>query len=112
MIPALPLAFFAAAMVMGLISSPFAAFPGQWQLFLGHGVFIGAASCLLAIGPRYITSAEVSLLILLESVLAPLLVWAVIGEDPGRWALTGGAVVIGALLASNLVALRGMRKPS
>ena len=42
--------------------------------------FLFLATCLLAMGPRYISSAEVSLLILLESVLAPLLVWAWIGE--------------------------------
>ena len=67
------------------------------------------ATCFLTLGPRYISSPEVSLLILLESVLAPLLVWAIVGEDPGRWAMIGGAVVIGALLASNFVALRRRR---
>lgn len=51
--------------------------------------FIAVATCFLTLGPRYISSAEVSLLILLESVLAPLLVWAVVGEDPGRWAIVG-----------------------
>ena len=64
---------------------------------------------LLAIGPRFITSAEVSLLILLESILAPLLAWAVIDEHPGAYALAGGAIVVGALLVSNLVALRRNR---
>ena len=33
---------------------------------------------------------------------APLLVWAVISENPGFWALAGGGVVIGALLVSNV----------
>jgi drug/metabolite transporter (DMT)-like permease len=59
----------------------------------------------LALGPRYIPSPEVGLLILLESVLAPLLAWVVVGEDPGPYALVGGAVVIGALAVSNVVAL-------
>lgn len=68
------------------------------------------ATCLLTLGPRYISAAEVSLLILLESVLAPLLVWAAIGEDPGPWALVGGSVVIGALLLSNLWALWSHRR--
>jgi len=49
-------------------------------------------------------------LILLESVLAPLLVWFALGEDPGAYALVGGAVVISALGLSNLVVL--MRKRS
>ncbi len=105
MIPAIPIAYIGAAIVIGIFVSPVEAFETQWPLFLGHGVFIGAASCLLALGPRYISSTEVSLLILLESVLAPVLVWAVIGENPGSWAVVGGAVVIGALLVSNLYAL-------
>jgi drug/metabolite transporter (DMT)-like permease len=105
MIPAIPIAYIGAAIVIGIFVSPAEAFETQWPLFLGHGAFIAAASCLLVLGPRYISSSEVSLLILLEAVLAPLLVWAVIGENPGSWALVGGAVVIGALLESNFYAL-------
>jgi drug/metabolite transporter (DMT)-like permease len=48
----------------------------------------------------------VALLILLESVLAPLLVWLVIGEQPGYWTIVGGVVVLGVLVVSNVVALR------
>lgn len=106
MIPAIPIAFIGSALTIWLFTSPLAIFTQQWPLLLGHGVFIGAATCLLTLGPRFISAAEVSLLILLESVLAPLLVWAVIGEDPGHWALIGGAVVIAALFISNLLALR------
>jgi drug/metabolite transporter (DMT)-like permease len=110
MIPAIPIAYIGAALVIGLFTSPLPAFEAQWSLFLGHGVIIAVAICLLTLGPRFISSAEVSLLILAESVLAPILVWAVIGEDPGPWALVGGAVVIGALLVSNLPALRSHRR--
>jgi len=109
MIPAIPFAYIGAALVVAPFVAPFEAFETQWLLFLGHGAFIGAASCLLAIGPRYISAAEVSLLILLESVLAPALVWVVVGEDPGGWALAGGAVVVGALLISNLYLLAKQR---
>lgn len=105
MIPAIPVAYIGAALVLLPFASPWQIFLDQWVLILGHGMFIAVATCLLAMGPRYISSAEVSLLILLESVLAPLLVWAWIGEDPGRWALLGGVIVIGALLVSNLVVL-------
>ena len=106
MVPAIPLAYIAAALVSLFFVAPFDGFAGQWQLYAGHGVFIAIATCLLTLGPRYISSAEVSLLILLESVLAPILVWFVIGEEPGRLTLVGGVVVIGALIVSNLVALR------
>lgn len=106
MIPAIPVAFLGAALILGLVTEPLPALSDNWFLFLGHGAVIAVATCLLTIGPRYISSAEVALLVLLESVLAPLLVWLVVGEDPGPWAILGGAVVIGALIVSNLVALR------
>lgn len=112
MIPAIPIAYIGSALVMWPFVAPLAVFPGQWDLFMGHGAFIAVATCFLTLGPRYISSAEVSLLILLESVLAPILVWIVVGEDPGHWALVGGAVVIGALFVSNLVALTRKRRES
>ena len=109
MIPAIPIAFIGSAIVIAFFVNPVPAFAVQAPLFIAHGVFIGAATCFLTIGPRYISSSEVALLILLESVLAPLLVWAVIGEHPGKWAIAGGMIVIGALLVSNFVALRRRR---
>ncbi len=106
MIPAIPLAFLGGALVIWPFITPAPVIVAQWPLLLGHGVFIACSTPLLTLGPRYISSAEVALLILLESVLAPILVWAVVGEDPGRWAIFGGAVVIGALFVSNMIALR------
>ena len=109
MIPAIPVAYLLAALMLWPFAAPAQAMPSQAGLVLMHGAFIACSTSLLTLGPRYLTTPEVSLLILLESVLAPLLVWAVVGEDPGPWALAGGAVVIGALLVSNLVALRRRR---
>src|SRR6056297_3845250 len=110
MIPAIPIAFIGASILIWPFADPGTAMPSQWPLLLGHGAFITVSTCLLTLGPRYIGSAEVALLILLESVLAPLLVWAVIGEDPGPWAMAGGVVVIGVLFASNLWALRARHR--
>lgn len=109
MIPAIPVAYLLGAAVIWPFVSPAAPVATQWHLLLGHGAFIAAATCLMTLGARYISPPEVALLILLESVLAPLLVWAVVGENPGRWAILGGAVVLSALLVSNLVALRRRR---
>lgn len=75
-----------------------------------HVGFILFSSVLLALGPRYITSAEVGLLVLLESVFAPLLAWFFVGEDPGAYALLGGGIVVGALFLSNLVVLSRRRR--
>ena len=63
-----------------------------------HGTIIGASSCLLTLGPRFISSSEVSLLVLLDLVLAPILVWFVLGEYPGQYAILGGCIVVSAFI--------------
>jgi drug/metabolite transporter (DMT)-like permease len=111
MIPVLPLANLGAALVLLPFAAPIEVAPQSWiYLVLHGGVFIVVSNALLSQGPRYLPPAEVGLLMLLESALAPLLVWAVLGEVPGSWTLLGGAVVLGALLVSNVMALR-RRKP-
>ena len=105
MVPGVAMAFVISALVIAPFAKPFDVVPSQAPLFLGHALFILCSSALLALGPRYITSAEVGLLVLLESVLAPLLAWWIVKEAPGEAALLGGAVVISALFVSNVVAL-------
>ncbi len=105
MLPAVPLALIGGAVLMLPFVDIWGPLPAWWPLFAAHGLFIAFASGLMVLGPRYVSSAEVALLILLESILAPLLVWAVIGENPGPWALAGGAVVVVVLMISNAVVL-------
>ena len=109
LILAIPVGYIGAALTISLFTDPFSSFSNNWLLYFGHGLFIALGTCLLAIGPRFISAPEVALLILLESVLAPLLVWLVIGEDPGQWALFGGFIVLLSLLISNFVAVRESR---
>lgn len=106
MVPGVAMGYVMAALVVWPFAEPLSVPVSQVPLVLAHGGFILISSVLLALGPRYITSAEVGLLVLLESVLAPLLAWLVIGEDPGGYALVGGAIVIGALAVSNVVVMR------
>ena len=110
MVPMLPIAYLLAAIVLWPIVSPMVLPSEQLYIAWLHGVFIAISSIGLALGPRYIPSAEVALLLLLESVLAPLLVWYALGEDPGPYTLLGGAVVIGALAVSNAVLLLRARR--
>jgi drug/metabolite transporter (DMT)-like permease len=51
--------------------------------------------CLTA-AMRRLPAFDVSLLLLLEPVLNPVWTWLVRGEVPGRWTVTGGAVILGA----------------
>jgi drug/metabolite transporter (DMT)-like permease len=109
MVPGMAMGYLAAAVVILPFASPLSVPADQAGLVLAHGMFILASAVTLAIGPRYITSAEVGLLVLLESVGAPLLAWAVIGENPGVYALVGGTIVVGALAVLNL---RRIKAPS
>jgi len=56
------------------------------------------ASALIAIGPRYIPSAEVAMFFLLDTVLTPIWIWLLFGEVPTQRAMVGGAIVITTLL--------------
>jgi drug/metabolite transporter (DMT)-like permease len=113
LMPAITVSFLIGTLVLAPLATPMSVPAGDWGLVALHGgVFIAASTAFISMGPRYLPSAEVSLLILLESVLAPILAWVVVDEDPGRWAIVGGSVVIGALAVSNLVALaRRKRRP-
>jgi drug/metabolite transporter (DMT)-like permease len=62
-------------------------------------------------GPRYLLAAEVSLLLLLETVLGPVWVWVALGEAPSvRDALTAAVIVV-ALAVSALQATAAVDSP-
>jgi drug/metabolite transporter (DMT)-like permease len=110
MVAAVPMAYLIVALAIAPLAAPLSVETAQVPLLALHAGFIACSSIFLALGPRYITSAEVSLLVLGESIFAPLLVWVLLGENPGGWALAGGAVVLGALFVSNLVVLRRRKR--
>jgi drug/metabolite transporter (DMT)-like permease len=76
-----------------------------WLGLLGIVVMpVGAA--LITTGPRYLPAPEVSLILLLETVVGPFWVWLVLGEEPSGRAIVGGAIVIAALAGHALAALK------
>ncbi len=64
------------------------------------------AYSLVTIGPRYLSSAEVSLTMLLETALGPLWVWLVLSEQPPFTALVGGAIIVLAVIVASYSAFR------
>lgn len=74
------------------------AFMGFVQLALGCIFFIKAA--------RHLSVAEVGLIGLTESILAPLWTWLGVGERPSGAAIVGGLVVLGSLAVNELLSLR------
>ncbi len=98
MTPTLALGGLVTAGVAAAVSLPAAVGSGDAGLLAIMGLaMLPLAFALQFVGPRYIPAPEVSLLFLLEAVLGPLLVWAVVREHPGERALVGGAIVLGTL---------------
>jgi drug/metabolite transporter (DMT)-like permease len=71
------------------------------------GLFQLAIPCVLSVWCASILKApEISLLALLEVIFGILLAWLGAGEVPGASVLTGGALVVGALVVNELIGWR------
>ena len=111
MIPAVGVSSLLTSLCIFYFIEPFNLLYSDWVFILILGViFVPIATCLIATGPRYITSAEVSLLLLLEATLAPILAWFILSEFPGFETILGGVIVISVLVFSNIIALRQSTK--
>jgi drug/metabolite transporter (DMT)-like permease len=75
-------------------------------ILLGSAQF-GAGFILITMGTRLVPAAEVALLSLTETVLAPIWVWLFVYEVPSVFTLIGGAIVLTAVVGQ---AVGGMRK--
>lgn len=92
------------------LALPFSATAHDLGLLGGLAVVQLAIPCLLAVRlSRVLPAPEISLIGLLEVVFGVLLAWVGAGEAPGPTALLGGALVVGALLANEALALRQRR---
>lgn len=60
---------------------------------------------------RYLPSAEVSLFLVVETILGTFWVWLLLGEEPPGPTLLGGTLVIATLVAHSWLALRRERAP-
>jgi drug/metabolite transporter (DMT)-like permease len=76
------------------------------------GVFqLGLSYLCFTRGVAHTPALEASLLVLLEPVLNPIWTFLIAGEQPGRWAIIGGSVVLGATLWRTLSPLWHSRAP-
>lgn len=60
-------------------------------------VVVPISFALITQAPRYITAPEVSLIMLLETILGPIWVWLAVGIAPTSHAIAGGAVLLATL---------------
>ena len=75
-------------------------------LGLNGGLILPVAMGLITFGPKLISAAEVSLIMLLETALGPLWVWYVLSEQPTMQTLIGGSLVLGAIIANAWMGFR------
>lgn len=86
--------------IFGVALGAPAAFSGAqmgYALLMG-AVFVPVAFALITYAPRFIPSAEVALILLLEAPLGALWVWLAIDEAPTVQAMAGGVLVLTALV--------------
>ncbi|MFC2966590.1 DMT family transporter [Acidimangrovimonas pyrenivorans] len=98
----IPLAVGCGALVSGLVGlglvGPATMLDGRiWAIVLAGGVVLPASFFSLSLASRHTQASTVSLLMLLETILGPVWVWAGTGEALTRGMVTGGALVIGSL---------------
>jgi drug/metabolite transporter (DMT)-like permease len=92
---------------VSLLAKP-AAFgmPSWFWVALNGLLIIPLSSSLIANGPRFLPSADVSMFFLLETILTPIWIWMLFKEVPSQAVLLGGAIVIVTLVAHSFWRLR------
>lgn len=108
------------AVLVGALLSAAVTLPLAWPLhtsghdlgiLAGLGVLQLAVPCLLVVRlTRELPAPEIALLGLLEVIFGVLWAWLGAGEAPGPTALTGGMLVLGALIGNELLTLRNSRR--
>ncbi|WP_040478289.1 DMT family transporter [Halomonas smyrnensis] len=93
--------------LLGGVQLPSAA---DMQYLLAMGALLTVAYFGIQTGPRYLPGAEVSLVMLLETLVGTLLVWLWVGEVPTVAAFIGGGLIVAAMLISTLRDLRRQRQ--
>ncbi len=112
-LPRLPLVAFSgliAAMISLPFTSPLELNPDSygWLALMGL-VQIPLASLLIFSATRHLPSPEVSLVLLIETVLGPIWVWWVLNEQLPSRTLLGGSLILGAIAVNSFLSLKAYR---
>lgn len=111
MMPAAALATSLTALVALPFAEPLQTGPRDLALLTLFGVGnYGTGFLLFMAGARSIPAAQSALVGMLETVLGPLWVWLALNERPGAATLTGGALILAALVANTVVDLVTQRR--
>lgn len=102
------------AILLALLASAYAAQPlsvsvsdAVWAIAMG-AITLSGGMILYTLGSRVVPAAELALLSLLEVMLAPVWVWAFLGETASISTFVGGAVILFSVVLNGLL---GARRP-
>jgi drug/metabolite transporter (DMT)-like permease len=97
----------AAAALLPFVAGDLGLSPRSAVLLVFLGLFqIAGAYVLFVRGLRHVSALEASLLGMLEPIANPIWVFLLLGERPGRFAILGGAIVLGAIAWRTVLAGR------
>jgi drug/metabolite transporter (DMT)-like permease len=82
--------------------SPFTSSLSDILVMIAFGLSFAVASITLSEGTKRLPAAEASLLSILEVVIAPVLAWAIFSEFPALATFAGGALILVAVLATQV----------
>ena len=74
--------------------------------FFWGGIIVTAVHFLFVVGSRYVPSAEIMLLTLIEFTLGPIWVWWIYGEQPTSMALIGGLLVLASVTGRSIFLMK------
>jgi len=94
MLPALSIGLLLSGVVLVMFIDPLQYFVQKPALYLLHGVTLAIAVSALAQAARYTKGSVVTLFMLLEAALAPIVAWTIFSEYPGRAVIAGGLLVM------------------
>lgn len=77
-----------------------------WMCFIWGGILSGIGNILFITATRYLYAAEVTLFMLLEFALGPVWVWLFVNETPTIWTLSGGVLIMTAVIARTIYQVR------
>lgn len=113
MVPATCLSGVVGLVIGAVMADGLAISPHDLLLALLLGcVQLGAGFLFFTLGARSVSAGEVPLYGLAETVLAPIWVWLTINEVPSPWTLSGGVIVLSAVVLAALAGLRAAGAPA
>jgi len=107
MIPAVVLSGILTTLLTMFVTDPLSVGASDFLMLAILGsVVMPIPLAIMTVAPKLIPAAEVSLIMLLETFLAPLWVWMVIGQRPAAQTVLGGGLLVTTLIVHALVGWR------